>query len=77
MYRFEWDETKAEANRKKHGVSFRAAAMVFSDPAHFTVPDLRLEYDEGREITFGQVEDRVIAVVHTERKGKIRVISAR
>jgi hypothetical protein len=51
--------------------------MAFSDPAHFTIPDDRFEYEEEREITFGQVKDRVIAVVHTERKGKIRIISAR
>lgn len=29
---FEWDQAKAEANRKKHGVSFKEAASVFSDP---------------------------------------------
>ncbi len=30
--RFEWDPAKAEANLRKHGVSFETAARVFSDP---------------------------------------------
>ena len=77
MQQFEWDEEKAEANLKKHRISFPAAAMVFSDPLHLTVQDDRFEYGEAREITFGQVENRVIAVVHTEREGKTRIISAR
>ncbi len=29
--RFEWDETKAEANLAKHGVSFDEASSVFHD----------------------------------------------
>jgi uncharacterized DUF497 family protein len=28
--RFEWDETKAASNRRKHGVSFGLAQGVFS-----------------------------------------------
>ena len=30
---FEWDDAKARANRKKHGVSFEEAATVFSIPS--------------------------------------------
>jgi uncharacterized DUF497 family protein len=30
--RFEWDEEKARANRRKHGVSFEEAKTVFDDP---------------------------------------------
>ena len=30
--RFEWDETKAVANLRKHGVPLEEAASVFSDP---------------------------------------------
>jgi len=73
---FEWDEAKAAANLRKHGVSFEQAAQVFSDPKRLTVADESND-EEAREITFGQVEDRILAVVHTERDGKIRIISAR
>lgn len=30
--RFEWDEKKSRANRKKHGISFEVAREVFADP---------------------------------------------
>jgi len=29
--KFEWDQDKAGANLKKHGVSFQEAAMVFGE----------------------------------------------
>jgi hypothetical protein len=29
---FEWDVTKATANKQKHGVTFEEAATVFADP---------------------------------------------
>lgn len=29
---FEWDEEKADANLKKHKVSFKVATTAFSDP---------------------------------------------
>jgi uncharacterized protein len=29
---FEWDSAKADANVRKHGVSFPEAATVFADP---------------------------------------------
>jgi hypothetical protein len=30
--RFEWDDAKAAANRRKHGVTFDMARTVFDDP---------------------------------------------
>jgi uncharacterized DUF497 family protein len=32
MILFEWDERKAAANRRKHGISFDNAMEAFSDP---------------------------------------------
>lgn len=29
MFSFEWDEAKAEINKRKHGISFETAAKVF------------------------------------------------
>jgi uncharacterized DUF497 family protein len=29
---FEWDESKADSNLKKHGVSFQEAVSVFGGP---------------------------------------------
>lgn len=36
---FDWDERKASANVKKHGVSFQEAATVFGDPLAITFSD--------------------------------------
>lgn len=36
---FDWDPAKAEANERKHGVSFLEAASVFGDPLSVTVDD--------------------------------------
>ena len=38
---FEWDRAKADANRRKHGVSFDEAVSIFYDPlsASFADPD--------------------------------------
>ena len=33
---FEWDDAKAESNRRKHGVPFDEAMTVFSDPLSLT-----------------------------------------
>jgi hypothetical protein len=33
---FEWDDTKAEANERKHGVSFTDDLTVFADPLSLT-----------------------------------------
>jgi len=34
---FEWDDAKAEANMRKHDVSFDEAATAFEDPNHLIV----------------------------------------
>jgi uncharacterized protein len=36
---FEWDEAKARAKLRKHGVSFSEAATCFLDPEALTAPD--------------------------------------
>ena len=38
-YNFEWDPEKAEANLRKHGVSFAEAVTVFGDPLSMNMPD--------------------------------------
>ena len=76
MSRFEWDEDKNRANRRKHGISFEEAATIFDGPV------LSLEDDsdptEVRERSFGLIGGLVVAcVVHTDRDDTIRIISAR
>jgi len=79
--RIVWNETKNRANRRKHGVSFETAQLVFDDPFHISVPD-RQEHGEERWTTVGMVGSVVILVViHTygEVNGEeiVRLISAR
>lgn len=75
---FEWDPAKAEANFRKHGVTFDQAMGVFYDPMMVTIEDDRFAYGELREIAFGRVDAVVLAVVYVERRETlIRIISAR
>ncbi len=75
---FEWDKAKAELNLKKHGTSFREAATVFGDPLAITFDDPDHSVDEDRFITFGLSRfNHQLVVSHTEREGKMRIISAR
>ena len=75
---FEWDEVKANANYKKHKISFDEGKTIFSDPFLFTFPDKGHSEDEERYINIGLSSDRrIIVLTHTERQGKIRIISCR
>jgi len=78
MIQFEWDPVKAETNLRKHSVAFKEAATVFRDPLSITVYNPDHSNDEDRFITFGfSAAGRLLMVAHTDRKGRIRVISAR
>jgi uncharacterized protein len=78
MLKFEWDEAKAASNAAKHGVSFEEAASVFGDPLALTFDDPDHSTGEHRLLTFGlSNQERLLAVVHTERSRAIRIISAR
>ena len=75
---FEWDDTKAESNERKHGVSFVEAVTVFADPLSLTGYDPGHSDDEDRYITIGtSVAGRLLVISHTDRGDKVRLISAR
>jgi uncharacterized DUF497 family protein len=75
---FDWDPTKAAKNLKKHRVSFDEAATVFNDPLFITVVDEEHSVDEQRYITIGlSKRGRLLMVAHTDKNGRIRIISAR
>lgn len=74
---FEWDEAKNSSNIAKHGVGFETVKKIFDGPV-LTWIDARQIYGEVRTRSFGKVEDIVVlAVIHTPRTGKTRIISAR
>ena len=75
---FDWDPQKATSNLRKHKVSFIEAATVFSDEASITVSDPDHSDDESRFIIVGLSGSRRLLIVSfVERRGQIRIISAR
>jgi hypothetical protein len=76
--RFEWDEEKAGANRRKHGVSFEEARTVFDDPLAAIFDDEWHSGGEQREIIIGRSrESRLLLVCFTEEPRAVRIFSAR
>jgi uncharacterized protein len=73
---FEWDDAKRLSNLQKHGIDFIDVPPLF-DGEILTVEDTRYSYGEQRFITLGLLQGRLIAVVHTERDDRIRLISTR
>ncbi|MFA4835727.1 MAG: BrnT family toxin [Dehalococcoidia bacterium] len=75
---FEWDHQKAAGNKHKHGVTFHEAATVFGDPMAITFVDPDHSEDEERFLSFGlSIFDRPLVVSHTDRRNRVRIISAR
>jgi len=65
MIRFEWDETKNRANRKKHGIWFEEATSAFQDPHALLFSDPEHSEKEERVVLLGvTTSSRLIVVVH-------------
>ncbi len=78
--RFEWDPVKAEANIRKHGVSFEEAVSVFYDEWAVEFYDNEHSEWEDRFLMLGVSGNlRLLLVCHCHRLGEsvIRIISAR
>lgn len=71
---FEWDSNKNEANKKKHGIAFEDASEIFEGP-YLRLPTNHSS--ETRWIGLGRAQGLFVAVIYTERAGRIRIISAR
>ncbi|MBS0421952.1 MAG: BrnT family toxin [Proteobacteria bacterium] len=79
-FRFEWDERKAAANERKHGISFAEAKTAFLDENARVIADPEHSDDEERFVLLGlSISVRVLVVCHCYRKDGevIRIISAR
>ena len=75
---FEWDDSKAESNERKHRVPFTEAMTVFADLLSLTGYDPDHSDGEDRYITMGMsAAGRLLLVSHTDRGEKVRIISAR
>jgi uncharacterized DUF497 family protein len=77
---FEWDDRKAAANAKKHGVSFEEARSVFVDERAKLIDDPDHSEDEERFVLLGLSSTlKLLLVCHCYRSESniIRIISAR
>lgn len=77
---FEWDDSKSQANKRKHGVSFEEAQTVFLDENAIRFFDPDHSADEDRFLMLGMsFQLRVLVVCHCYKADDsiIRVISAR
>jgi len=80
MIEFEWNDTKAASNLKKHGISFEEAKSVFYDEYAIQFFDEENSENEDRFLMLGlSNESLVLIVCHCERDegNNIRIISAR
>ncbi|HZW92881.1 MAG TPA: BrnT family toxin [Candidatus Eremiobacteraceae bacterium] len=82
-FQLEWDEAKADANARKHGITFELASTVFFDPNLLTVADVEHSETEERWFSVGIASNGVVlAVVYVWSDAdpaaiKVRLISAR
>lgn len=81
LYIFEWDDTKAEINFKKHKVSFEEAQTVFYDEFALMIHDTEHSESEERFIMLGMsAQAKLLIVCYCERgeeENIIRIISSR
>lgn len=72
----EFDEAKRLKTLTERGLDFRDASRVF-DGVWLEIVDDRFDYGERRIVSFGELDDRAVAIVWTWRNGIRRIISMR
>lgn len=74
--KYEWDKKKNQINLEKHSLSFEDAEIIFESKT-ITFRDDREDYGEERFVTLGELKNRLVVVVHTQRDFVTRIISMR
>jgi len=80
MIKFEWNDSKAKSNKKKHGVSFEEAKSVFYDEFAIQFYDEKNSKAEDRFLLLeNSNKTRILLICHCERESGylVRIISAR
>lgn len=72
---FDWDEAKRLTNLDKHDVDLVTAALIFENWV-LSEEDVRVDYGEVRYKSIGMLDDICYVVIHAERNGVTRLISA-
>ena len=75
---YEWDNGKAAANLRKHGVDFVDAIAALEDTNRVEEIDTRFVYDEERIQVIGMAHGKMLVVIVTlPGEDTCRIISAR
>jgi len=72
---FEYDDSKSNSNRDKHGIDFNDALTLWEDPNLLEIP--AKTSDEPRFLVIGMIGKKHWSAVTTYRNEKIRLISVR
>ena len=75
MISFEFDATKSESNRTKHGIDFIEAQSLWNNPMLLEIP--AKTDDEPRYLVIGQIDGKHWSAVITYRGVNVRLISVR
>ena len=72
---FEYDRSKSDSNREKHGIDFVEAQSIWDDPKHIIAP--AHSSTEERFALIGSYLGKIWTCVFTIRGENIRIISVR
>jgi uncharacterized DUF497 family protein len=73
--KFEFDQEKSDANKRKHGLDFVEAQVLWEDPDRLQVP--ARTQGEPRLMLIGRIGDRHWSTIFTIRDDRTRIISVR
>ena len=75
---FDWDEGNLDKSFRKHGITANESEEIFLDENLGVTSDINHVQNEKRFIALGKTTaGKILFVVFTIRKNKIRIISAR
>ena len=72
---FEFDPTKSESNRAKHGIDFTTAGALWDDPLRVEFPARTM--GEPRFLVVGTIDGVRWSAIFTYRGAAVRIISVR
>lgn len=72
---FEFDASKNQSNREKHGIDFDEAQALWQDENRLEIPAKTI--DAARYLVIGQIKGKFWSAVITYRGDNIRIISVR
>ena len=74
---FEFDTTKSDANKAKHGIDFIQAQALWKDDASVEIRSKQLQHSEERRLRIGGIGKRIWVAIVTHRGEAIRIMSVR